>query len=636
MSGGIFSPLDNLFDLDSANCHPLVCHLCHEQYEDPCLLECYHTFCASCLRGRAIDSRLTCPLCGNQSVVKGITGLPPEDRLLKFLVDNSTDSEETVQCANCDLECKKQDADAMYYCNTCSQPLCTACRESTHKAKMFSRHEIVSLAKRTKEAHKKCALHGELYIMFSTEKKSMLCINCFRDMQVENRAHCIDIETAYMQGCEKLDQAVLAVKELQTSAREAIVLLKAMINEVRANLEEEESAICTLFNSMQEKLAERKKILLKAAESQHEEKEKAFKEQLSHLSALLPTLQVHLVTCSAFLSSANKFEFLDMGYQLMERLKKIVKLPHRLRPAQSSKVHTEYRSEFARCLEPLLFLGQRRSVSVTGSVSGMASSSSLLQSSLSVPCHSPAASYLSLSSSVVRKPTSHRYISTKVLLADGDETPFTEHCRSYENKYRAIQGEIQKLKDHVQEIHRDLTKHHSLIKTDSMSLILDRSMQMDRLISSEYSSVETMRNMFEEIWEETFQRVANEQEIYEAQLHDLIQLKQENSYLTTIARQIGPYIHSISKVKERLEPRIKETKESKDDRTEAMLKIYEDSSSSSTRNDLTRAGDDGHEDLESHTLASSDESNPKSKEFYKLSKQKGPAELSASRKEIPL
>lgn len=27
------------------------------------------------------------------------------------------------------------------------------------------------------------ALHEEPYIMFSTEKKSMLCINCFRDMQ---------------------------------------------------------------------------------------------------------------------------------------------------------------------------------------------------------------------------------------------------------------------------------------------------------------------------------------------------------------------------------------------------------------------------------------------------------------------
>ena len=40
-----------------------------------------------------------------------------------------------------------------------------------------------------------------------------------------------------------------------------------------------------------------------------------------------------------------------------------------------------------------------------------------------------------------------------------------------------------------------------------------------------------------------------------AQLQDLQQLKQENLYLTTIARQIGPYILSIAKVKERLEPR---------------------------------------------------------------------------------
>ncbi|XP_064154014.1 RING finger protein 207 isoform X1 [Anguilla rostrata] len=642
MSGGIFSPLDNLYDPDSANCHPLVCYLCHEQYEHPCLLDCYHTFCASCLRGRAVDSRLTCPLCGHQSIVKGISALPQEDRLLKFLVDNSADSEETVQCANCDLECKKQDVDAMYYCNTCSQPLCADCREATHKARMFSRHEIVSLAKRTKEAHKKCSLHEELYIMFSTEKKSMLCINCFRDMQVESRAHCIDIETAYIQGCEKLDQAVLAVKELQTSAREAIILLKAMIGEVRANVDEEENAISTLFNNMQEKLAERKKILLKAAQSQHEEKERAFKEQLSHLAALLPTLQVHLVTCSAFLSSANKFEFLDMGYQLMERLKKIVKLPHRLRPAQSSKINTEYRSEFARCLESLLLLGQRRSVSATGSVSGLGhgNAGGLLQSSLSAPCHSPSTIDMSLGSSAVRKPTSHRYISTKVLLADGGETPFAEHCRNYENSYRTLQTEIQKLKDQVQEIHRDLTKHHSLMKTDTMSEILERSLHMDGEIASEYSAVEMMRAMFEEIWEETFQRVVNEQEIYEAQLHDLLQLKQENTYLTTIARQIGPYIRSIAKVKERLEPRLKEPKELKDDRTETMLKVYEDTTMGTEtqhRNDLTCGAEDNREKLLDNRSLNilSDETALKSKDFYWAGKQKNATET-PNRKELPL
>ncbi|XP_065277508.1 RING finger protein 207 [Emys orbicularis] len=604
MSGGIFSPLENLCDLDNANCHPLVCFLCHEQYEHPCLLDCYHNFCASCLRGRAIDSRLTCPLCGHQSIVKGNNGLPPVDRLLKFLVDSSADCEEEVQCANCDQECKKQEMDTMYFCNTCNQPLCSKCREETHKAKMFSRHEIVSLTKRTKDIHKKCSLHEEPYIMFSTEKKSMLCINCFRDMQVESRAHCIDIETAYMQGCEKLDQAVMAVKELQTSTREAIVLLKAMIEEVRNSADEEKTSINSLFSSMQEKLAERKKMLLKAVQSQYEEKEKAFKEQLSHLASLLPTLQVHLVTCSAFLSSANKAEFLDLGYQLMERLQKIVKLPHRLRPTQTSKINTEYRAEFAHCLEPLLLLNPRRSVVVSGGGIGPGISNGNMLSggqcskTLIVPGCPPSCDKMSITGAIVRKPTMHRYISTKVLLAEGGETPFTEHCRNYENMYRTLQTEIQNLKDQVQELHRDLTKHHSLIKTEIMSEILQKSLQMDVQIASEYSSVEMMRSMFEEIWEETYQRVANEQEIYEAQLHDLLQLKQENSYLTTITKQIAPYVRSIAKVKERLEPRLQEPRELKDDQTENLLKMYDDStvtSDTTHRNDLTRSMEDNRE-----------------------------------------
>ncbi|XP_062449637.1 RING finger protein 207 isoform X2 [Rhea pennata] len=558
MAGGIFSPLGSCAALEAASCHPLVCLLCREPYQHPCLLDCYHNFCAGCLRGRAADGRLACPLCGHPSVVRGGGGLPPVDRLLQFLVDGAAEGEEEAQCANCDLRCAKADLDAMYFCNTCSQPLCAPCREETHRARMFARHDVVALAKRTKDVHKKCPLHEEPYIMFSTEKKSMLCINCFRDMQGESRAHCIDIETAYVQGCEKLDQAVMAVKELQTATREAIVLLKAMIEEVRNSASEEETAISSLFSSMQEKLAERRQALLKAVRSQHEEKEKAFREQLAHLAALLPTLQVHLVTCSAFLSSANKAEFLDLGYQLMERLQKIVKLPHRLRPAQTSKISTEYRAEFARCLEPLLTLTPRRSVvgsagaigpgiAAANMISGSPGSKTLL-----VPGRPPAAAGTA-SSSVVRKPTMHRYISTKVLLAEGGESPFTQHCRDYENTYR----------------------------TEIMSEILQKSLQMDVQIAAHYSSVEMMRSVFEEVWEETYQRVANEQEIYEAQLHDLLQLRQENSYLTTITKQIAPYVRSIAKVKERLEPRLQECREPRDERAETLLRLYDDSAAPS-------------------------------------------------------
>lgn len=64
---------------------------------------------------------------------------------------------------------------------------------------------------------------------------------------------------------------------------------------------------------------------------------------------------------------------------------------------------------------------------------------------------------------------------------------------------KTFQAEIQNLKDQVQELHRDLTKHHSIINTDKMGEILDRSLHVDSQITAQYSAVETMRVMFEEV-----------------------------------------------------------------------------------------------------------------------------------------
>nr|XP_058895393.1 RING finger protein 207 isoform X3 [Kogia breviceps] len=561
MSGAIFAPLEGPGALDAASGPPLVCPLCRAQYEHPCLLDCFHDFCAGCLRGRTADGRLTCPLCQHQTVVKGPSGLPPVDRLLQFLVDSSGDGMEVVRCANCDQECGKQDAETTYFCNTCGQPLCARCRDETHRARMFARHDIVALGQRSRDVLQKCTLHAEPYIMFSTDKKSLLCIRCFRDMQGQSRAHCVDLESAYVQGCERLQQAMLAVKALQTATREAIALLQAMVDEVRRSAADEEAAIHALFGSMQDKLAERKALLLQAVQS--------MKKRTRPSRSSSPIWLLCCPPCSL----ANKAEFLDLGYELVERLQGIVTRPHRLRPAQSSKIASDHRAEFARCLEPLLLLGPRRAAGAGGGTStslprlaGGSGPKVLMGPS----CPSPVGKMLG---SPVQKPTLHRSISTKVLLAEGDDSPFTEHCRHFENAYRVrgpgtcqlgkapplltkrLQAEMQNLKDQVQELHRDLTKHHSLIKAEIMGDILHKSLQVDTQIALEYASVEGMRAVFQEIWEESYERVANEQEIYEAQLHDLLQLKQENAYLTTITKQITPYVRSIAKVKERLEPR---------------------------------------------------------------------------------
>lgn len=58
--------LDDALEQWSRN--PLLCWMCEELYEEPCLLACYHTFCARCVRPRLHDAKIVCPLCGYVSL----------------------------------------------------------------------------------------------------------------------------------------------------------------------------------------------------------------------------------------------------------------------------------------------------------------------------------------------------------------------------------------------------------------------------------------------------------------------------------------------------------------------------------------------------------------------------------------
>ncbi|KAG8233609.1 hypothetical protein J437_LFUL001020 [Ladona fulva] len=94
--------------------NPLLCYVCDDYYKEPCLLACFHTFCARCLHGHEIDGKITCPLCGQQTVLKDGTNVPPPDTLIRQLVELS--DAENPPCANCD----KRNKTAMYFCNTCA------------------------------------------------------------------------------------------------------------------------------------------------------------------------------------------------------------------------------------------------------------------------------------------------------------------------------------------------------------------------------------------------------------------------------------------------------------------------------------------------------------------------------------
>ena len=54
--------------------------------------------------------------------------------------------------------------------------------------------------------------------------------------------------------------------------------------------------------------------------SQYVSRDGELKSQLQNIAIMLPSVQVHLILCTTFTSTANKHEFLSIAYQLIDRL----------------------------------------------------------------------------------------------------------------------------------------------------------------------------------------------------------------------------------------------------------------------------------------------------------------------------
>ena len=61
-------------------------------------------------------------------------------------------------------------------------------------------------------------------------------------------------------------------------------------------------------------------MFLTSFSSQYMSRDGELKSQLQNIAIMLPSVQVHLILCTTFTSTANKHEFLSIAYQLIDRL----------------------------------------------------------------------------------------------------------------------------------------------------------------------------------------------------------------------------------------------------------------------------------------------------------------------------
>ncbi|XP_050592693.1 RING finger protein 207-like isoform X3 [Bombus affinis] len=497
--------------------NPLICGVCHDYYNEPCLLSCFHTFCARCIRGPHLEGKVSCPICGQQTQLKDGAQQPPPDQLIRQLVELA--NSENPPCANCD----KRDKSTMFFCTTCGQALCTHCRENTHRAKMFSTHEVLHMSKCTKDTQRRCPTHGEQYIMYSQSAKCMLCATCFRDTPADARLHCIDIESAWQQASKKMERAVNSICELQAGVREGALALKSQLDELRHSLDSEKRTLNSFCQGMQEAITKTHGSTLTELQRQFETKERMVRSQLLSLGSAVPVLQMHLMLCTAFTSGATKYQFLELAHPMLERLSRVAQLGYPSRPPLlTAHLKTNYKNEFARALQPYV---------------GQSQKESLYEQTHTTAQQDPP---------VIQSSKSAQRIPTK---SGTDGGPFSSHCRTFDSQLKELNQQLLTVKERLEELHRDVAVLRRA-NTPPLGIRYEQVARDCRVLEQQLEhyqmELERLRNVFDTLWDEQLCRIHIEKEIFHSQMNDILSLRSQVKQLQNLAQQLEPYIKSFA------------------------------------------------------------------------------------------
>ncbi|XP_033211811.1 RING finger protein 207-like isoform X2 [Belonocnema kinseyi] len=503
--------------------NPLICGICHDYYREPCLLTCFHTFCARCLRGQNLDSKVSCPICAQVTMLKEGAHLPPTDQLMRQLVELS--NSENPPCANCD----KRDKSTMFFCTTCGQALCNHCREHTHRAKMFSTHEVVHMSKCAKDTQRRCPSHGEHYIMYSQSAKCMLCATCFRETPPDSRLHCVDIDLAWQQASKKIERAANSICEIQIGVKDGLLALKSQLDELRHSLDSEKRTLNVYCQGMQDVINKTHNTVLADLQRQFESKERMVRTQLLSLGSALPVLQMHLMLCTAFTSGATKYQFLELAHPMLERLGRVAQLGHPSKPPMlAAHLKINYRNEFVRALQPYMSQSQGQGQPLKDSVYDL--THNMTQDSQFIQNIKP---------SRLQQPSK----------TPPDSGHFSNHCRSFDTQLKELSQQLITVKERLGELHRDVALLRRA-NTPPVGSRFDHVARDCRILEQQLdhhqAELERLRGVFDTIWEEQLCRIHIEKEIFHSQMNDILSLRSEVKQLQTMAQQLEPFVKSFS------------------------------------------------------------------------------------------
>jgi FHA domain/B-box zinc finger len=239
----------------------------------PILLLCGHTICHECVLNKSTTEQLVsgvdanptdalylaCPQCRHQSVLIK-QHIPIDTDRVAFLSDGQHQqmnvSSRATTCDECD---KTDDPAALKWCGECDAVVCGECDQLLHR-RALSHHTRVAATALPTHVPTACPDHKLPFIGFCDNEKVLVCQQC---MMHEHSGHALKpLEEAAEQAKANLQQTLAVMAEMTRVVRETEQHLNNTWVESQKQLEQSSANIELHFNSLAQKIVERKHQLL--------------------------------------------------------------------------------------------------------------------------------------------------------------------------------------------------------------------------------------------------------------------------------------------------------------------------------------------------------------------------------------
>lgn len=323
----------------------LECAVCMEQFKEPKVLPCLHTYCTVCLeklvKKQQSDHVITCPECRRDTkIIDGDVGkLQSNFWVNNFMsllsIEEKGSSGNALPCENCNTGDQ-----AVSRCTECSVNMCDFCVTAHRRVNATSGHQILSISEVQKLGSKALA-KPSFCEKHTSETLKLFCITCQETICedctiVDHREHKYNFVVDVAEKERKVLQVTLTKaknKELAVSkGLEAVQVMKQL---VQGKVLEVNNAVDEFFNEQVKALEYYRANLKHEVATQGQGRLVQLEEQSRVLSSFLAQLKNSVESVTQAMADGNDVTVLTIKNQLSQRLTQLNSANIKCKPCQN-------------------------------------------------------------------------------------------------------------------------------------------------------------------------------------------------------------------------------------------------------------------------------------------------------------